>query len=100
MVTISLKVSDELAERLAPYRDRLPEIVELGLSQVESQSEGDTTLNHSALKAQVLAALRSTGIITAPEPTARAETRVRHTPLKAGGPPASELIIAERRERS
>ncbi len=99
MVTITFKVSDELAERLAPYQDRLPEIVELGLSQVESEAERGAALNPSALKAQVLAALRSTGIITAPEPTARVETRVRHTPLKAGGPPASELIIAERRER-
>ncbi len=99
MVTISLKVSDELAERLAPYQDRLPEIVELGLSQVESEAERGAALNSSALKAQVLAALRSTGIITTPEPAARAETRVRHTPLKAGGPPASELIIAERRAR-
>ncbi len=99
MVTITFKVSDELAERLAPYQDRLPEIVELGLSQVESEAERGAALNPSALKAQVLAALRSTGIITVPEPSGRAENRVRHTPLKAGGPPASELIIAERRAR-
>jgi hypothetical protein len=96
MVTISLKVSDELAERLAPYQDRLPELIELGLSQVEIGAEGNAEPDHNALKAQVLAALRSTGIITAPEPTVRAETRVRHTPLKVGGPPASGLIIAER----
>jgi hypothetical protein len=100
MVTISLQVSDELAERLAPYHDRLPEIVELGLSQVESGAGEGAETNRGALKAQVLAALRSTGIITAPEPTAHAGTRVRRTPVKAGGPPASELIIAERRERS
>jgi hypothetical protein len=99
MVTISLQVSDELAERLAPYRDRLPEIVELGLSQVESGAREGAETNRGALKAQVLAALRSTGIITAPD-TAHAGTRVRRTPVKAGGPPASELIIAERRERS
>jgi hypothetical protein len=97
MVTISLKVSDELARRLAPYRDRLPEIVELGLSQVESGAEEDADTNRSALKAQVLAAWRSTGLITAPESATRAGTRVRRTPVKAGGTPASELIIAERR---
>jgi hypothetical protein len=97
MVTISLKVSDELARRLAPYRDRLPEIVELGLSQVESGAEEGADTNRSALKAQVLAAWRSTGLITAPESATRAGTRVRRTPVKAGGTPASELIIAERR---
>ncbi len=96
MVTISLNVSDELARRLAPYRDRLPEIVELGLSQVESGGGEGTESNRSALKMQVLAALRSTGIITLPESANRAVTRVRRTPVKAGGPPASELIIAER----
>ena len=100
MVTISLKVSDELAERLAPYQDRLPEIVELGLSQVESGAQEGAEPKRNALRAQVLAALRSTGIITAPESATRAEVRVRRTPVKAGGPPASELIIAERRERS
>jgi hypothetical protein len=94
MVTISLKVSDELAGRLAPYQDRLPEIIELGLDQVEVAANGEA--NRDALKTRVLAALNSTGIVTAPEATVRPRPRIRRTPIEAGGPPASEIIIEER----
>lgn len=61
MVTIPLKVSDELAGRLLPLQDRLPEIIELGLRQIKAQIDADAEANLSASKARVLAALASTG---------------------------------------
>ena len=37
MVTIPLQLSEELAERVRPLQDRLPEIIELGLRQWRKQ---------------------------------------------------------------
>ncbi len=94
MVTIPLKIFNDLAERLLPLQDRLPEIIELGLRQIKAQADADANLSTS--KARVLAALASTGIVTLPEPAARLQARSRHTPIQASGPPASEIIIKAR----
>lgn len=101
MVTISLEVPTELAERLIPLQDRLPEIIELGLRELELKNESAQSgkESRSTLNQQTLNALRSTGIVTIPEPTHSPQTRSRHTPVQAGGPLASEMIIKERRER-
>ncbi len=98
-VTISLEVPPELARQLTPLRDRLPEIIELGLRQWEVKAREEVETNCITLKQQVLAALHSTGIVTMPEPTTVSQDSMRHTPIKAGGPPASEMIIKERRDR-
>lgn len=91
MVTIPLKVSDELAQRpQVPWRDQLPRIIERGLRDLETEAQPPVS------KSAILAALQSTGLVTIPDPAARTRARIRHTPLEAGGPPASELIIAER----
>ena len=92
MVTIPLKVSDELAQRLMPWRDQLPRIIERGLRDLETAAPPPPVS-----KSVILAALQSTGLVTIPDPAARTRARIRHTPLEAGGPPASEWIIAERR---
>ena len=97
MITIPLQLSDELARRVKPLQDRLPEIIELGLRQVESGTTIEASPERG--KERVLAALHSTGIVTLPDPRARRTGRVRHTPIKAGGQPASEIIIEERRKR-
>ena len=96
MITIPLQLPDGLARRVMPLQDRLPEIIELGLRQVEAASE--VGAGDSQAKQRVLEALASTGIVTLPAPAARGKAHLRHTPIKAGGPPASEMIIAERRE--
>jgi hypothetical protein len=36
MITIPIQLSEELAERVRPLQDRLPEIVELGLRHAPS----------------------------------------------------------------
>ncbi len=94
MITIPLKVSEELAGRLLPLQNRLPEIIELGLRQLKAQS--DTEAVPSTPKERVLAALVSTGIVSLPEPATSSQPRNRHTPIQAGGQPASELIIEAR----
>jgi hypothetical protein len=95
MVTIPLRLPNELARQVMPLQDRLPEIIELGLRQVAAVWKAEA--DYPQAKQQVLDALASTGIVTLPTPAARRKTRVRRTPIQAGGPPASEMIIAERR---
>jgi hypothetical protein len=94
MVTIPLNVSEDLARRLLPVQDRLPDIIERGLRDLEAEAGARPT---ATSRLDILAALQSTGLVTVPDPAARAKPRVRQTPLPAGGPPASELILAERR---
>ena len=94
MVTIPLQVSEDLARRLLPMQDRLPDIIECGLRDLET--EVNTPPRASVSRSTVLAALQSTGLVTVPDPAARSKLRLRHTPLQAGGPPASEFIVEDR----
>ena len=95
MVTIPLNISEDLARRLLPLQDRLPEIIERGLRDLEDEVGEQRRADVSRIS--ILTALQSTGLVTMPDPAARLKPRVRHTPLSVGGPPASELILAERR---
>lgn len=95
MVTISLQLSNDLARRVLPLQDRLPEIIELGLHQMSLKKDTDEDV--SAAKQRALDALASTGIVTLPTLAASGyRSRRRCTPIEAGGPPASEMIIAAR----
>jgi len=98
MITIPVQLSDDLARRVAPLQDRLPEIIELGLRQIETDQQAER--GYSRAKQQVLDAMASTGIVTLPRAAAQREPRARRTPIVAGGRPASETIIAERRGES
>ena len=93
MVTIAVTLSNDLARRLRPLQNRLPEIIELGLHLVEAHDALGAA--RTTVRADISAALESTGIVTLPEPATR--SRVRKTPIRANGTPASQLIIAERR---
>lgn len=95
MITIPVQLSNELAQRVLPLQDRLPEIIELGLRKLTAAGQAEPS--DLQAKQQVLNALLSTGIVTPPRPAAGRKPRPRRTPIQAGGPPASELIIAERR---
>lgn len=96
MVMIPLNVSDELAEQLQPFQEQLPEIVELGLYQFLDQQKGhDRELLHR--KARLWAVLAEMDGIRLP-PLIRPK-RKRQPPIVAGGPSASDMIIAERRAR-
>lgn len=92
MITIPVQVSDELADRLRPLQDRLPEIIELGLLQLIG---GDAPVTNTNTSSHVIEALDATGLVTFPSFKDPRLTN-RH-PIEAGGPAASEMIIAERR---
>lgn len=95
MVTIPLQLSNDLARRVLPLQDRLPEIIELGLHQMSLKKDADEDV--SAAKQRTLDALASTGIVTLPTLAASGHRpRRRRTPIEAGGRPASEMIIAAR----
>jgi hypothetical protein len=92
MDTISLQVSEDLAGRLLPLKDRLPEIIELGLRYWSEQTQ--LTPRQQAEKLW-----EATGLLVAREPSVTYDTasaRKRRTPIQAGGKPASEIIIEQR----
>ncbi|MDE3088233.1 MAG: hypothetical protein KGJ80_02455 [Chloroflexota bacterium] len=93
MSSITIQVPKELAVRLRPYRKKLPEILELGLAQVESQAESKADLRERTLRV-----LESTGLIRPLTLSRYIERpqRPRRTPLKIPGKPLSEIIIEQR----
>jgi hypothetical protein len=107
--TIQVQVPTDLARRLRLHYDNLPEILERGLRSIEGETETGSTPppgepESAPDREQVLAALRSAGILVDLDPAiavnyvASAEQQ-QHTPVKVDGTPLSELIIAERRQR-
>lgn len=98
MITIPLQLSDELAKEVLPLQNRLPEIIELGLRQLRIATDRKPANGRLAVKESVMAALESTGIVTLPKLNIQHSSRKRRTPINVSGPPASEMIIAERRQ--
>ena len=99
METIQIQVSSELARRLRPYMSELPRILEWGLRHVERETEAKSP--PPLTRADVLAALRSTGILVELDPAIAARyrpgsDRQRRTPVQVKGKPLSEIIIEER----
>ena len=95
MVTIPIRVSEELAERLAPVQEHLDQIIELGLQHWHGLPETDLTPRQ-----RVEQLLRDTGLIVPLDPAiACPYTSVSHQrqpALHAGGKPASQIIIEQR----
>lgn len=99
MVTISLKVSDQLAQRLTSLQDHLPEIIELGLRHWQKQGVGQSTLTPRQRVERLWAA---TGLIVPLDPTIACRyllSRTRQPAVHAGGKPASQIIIEQRQAR-
>jgi hypothetical protein len=97
--TIQIQVSSELARRLRPYQRELPHILEWGLRRVERETEAESA--PLPTRADVLAALRSTGILVELDPAIAARYRAgsdqpERTPVRVKGKPLSEMIIEER----
>jgi hypothetical protein len=78
----------------------LPEIIELGLHQLAVEPGEGVAASRPVGKLQVFAALRSTGIVTLPATVVLPQARTRRTPVKAGGPLASDMIIEARHGKS
>ena len=99
METIQIQVSSELARRLRPHQRELPRILEWGLRRVERETEAETA--PPPTRADVLAALRSTGILIELDPAIAARYRAGSNqqgriPVRVEGKPLSEMIIEER----
>jgi hypothetical protein len=99
MEIIQIQVSSELARRLRPYQGELPRILEWGLRHVERETEIESA--PPPTRADVLAALRSTGILVELDPVIAARYRAGLdqqgcTPVRVEGKPLSEMIIEER----
>jgi nucleotide-binding universal stress UspA family protein len=97
METIQIEVSSELARRLRPYQTELPRILEWGLRHVEVETGAEP----APTRADVLAALRSTGILVELDPAIAARYRAGsdqqgRIPVQVEGKPLSEMIIEER----
>lgn len=95
MVTIPVQLSNELASRVLPLQERLPEIIELGLRHL---ADGSKAVDSSRTREQLIETLSATGIITLPTPR-RGRQPARHAVL-AGGPSASDMILAERQSQT
>ena len=107
MEIIKVQVPSELAQRLRPYQNELPRILESGLRHVEREMEEkmrtELALEAAALQTRVFAALRRAGAV-GPDPEEMAQYLAGRenqcwTPIQAGGKPASEMIVEERDSR-
>lgn len=92
MQTIQVKLRDKQAQKLAPYQDRLAELLDLGL---EAWLERKTQQAHPEQEQQ-LQALAASGIVTLPQPYANDQPYRRRTPVPINGQPVSELVVEER----
>ena len=92
MHRIQVEIPDRLAEKLAPHRDRLPELLELGLQVWLEGKEQERVVTHEGL----LHALAASGKVTLPQPYRGEKPYGRHTPVPITGKPVSRIIIEQR----
>jgi hypothetical protein len=92
MITIPLQLPEDLAQEILPLQDRLPEIIALGLRQWRKRPA-------LTPRQQVERLWDAAGLVTPVDAVpSGSETAApqRHPPVRAGGKPASEIIIEER----
>lgn len=92
MITIPVELSDELAQRVLPLQDRLPEIIEMGLRFWSKQSSITPRERVESLW-EAVGLLEPVVKSTDDRPT---KFRQRRPPIQTGGQPASEIIIEQR----
>jgi hypothetical protein len=92
MITIPVQLSEELAARVWPLQDRLPEIIELGLRQWRKQP----ALTPRQRVEQLWEAQDLVEPVVPSSDQRQTPRRKRQTPILAGGQPASEIIIEQR----
>jgi hypothetical protein len=95
MHTIQLDIPDELAERLAPYSDKLLVLLELGLQAWTAHAMQEQL----ALREGVLRILATSGKVAIPQPYTGPAPYMRHTPIPITGKSVSELVIEHRGPR-
>ena len=95
MHTIQLELEEELAARLIPYRDKLPEMLELGLEALQEREARE----RQEQRKRVLAVLRASPHVHVPPPPNGDAPYVRLSPVQVTGEPVSEIVVAERGAR-
>jgi len=79
METVEIQVTKELAQQLRFYKNELPRLLELGLRFLKTERMTQPIIESTSLSLQ--------------------EQKTRQ-PIRAGGKPASDMIIEERENRS
>lgn len=92
MPKIQLELQDKQAQKLAPYQDRLAELLDLGLEVWLERKKQQT---HPAREQQI-EVLAASGIVTIPRSYTNDEPYRRRTPVPINGKPVSELVIKDR----
>ena len=95
MHTIQLELEEGLAAKLVPYRDKLPEMLELGLEALQER-EAQARQKERSRILEVLEAAPQTSV---PQPLNGDAPYVRRGPVPITGRPVSEIVIAERGAR-
>jgi hypothetical protein len=95
MHTIQLELEEELAAKLIPYRDKLSEMLELGLEALREREAQERRTDRS----RVLEVLRASPHVHVPSPPNGEGVYVRRTPVQITGQPVSEIVIADRGAR-
>lgn len=92
MSTIQLEISDTLAQKLVPYHNELPQLLELGLQMWAKHEEKEAKKNQEYLH-QLLA---SSGKVRVPTPYPIGQSFSRQTPVPITGESVSQLVIEQR----
>ena len=94
MVEVTIPIPEELATELEQLRDRLPEILELGLRQLDIREQPVSVKDLRRILAQQGLLAESEQIRTDHHAVDAAAERL--SPLHIEGRPVSELIVEER----
>ncbi|HEY83833.1 MAG TPA: hypothetical protein G4N96_01790 [Chloroflexi bacterium] len=104
MEVVQIQVSSGLAKRLRPYQNKLAYILERGLRYIETEADtvrdGESQADEKSMQERISTVLQQVGVTnpaleSAAEYVASSENR-NWQPIRAGGKPASELIMEER----
>jgi hypothetical protein len=95
MHTIQLELEEDLAARLVPYRDKLPEMLELGLEALQKREVRE----RQEARKRVLSVLGAAPQVNVPQPLNGDAPYTRLSPVQITGQPVSEIVIAERGAR-
>ena len=102
METIEIKISSELYQRLRPYQQDLPHILELGLLYLKENQKKVSDETGAVTSEQTIATLRQAGALGPDMATVISNLNLPENknwhPLQTSGKLASEIIIQQRRE--
>jgi hypothetical protein len=108
METIQIQITEELAQQLRSYTNELPRLLELGLRLIKdggvAQPVTQVEPTSLSVQEQAIRVLRKAGA-TGPDAKSIAQYLAKPIvtnwqPIRAGGKPASAMIIEERKSRS